>query len=739
MLIACDRDGPAAVRVLGFALGELYAVLLEQVLDPERIALLWSMNGCGDEAAVAFTYVAGLDPDGRWRISASAPDFRRVLGTADDVDGWLQWVVGADRPALRSRNLQLLQGTHHTGRYTLDLPDGRGACLHDSARPVHHPLTQEVIGLFGRVEIMRGLALDSEAIERNEPIYFGSPSLRANSELEQLCRGLELARISALLLDLDAIILHCTAAAGRTLGDIPESLMGRSAVGVLFESAETASNKLEQVFSTTAEDNEPFMRLELQGSAEAAAPSRMKLKPLALDGDRQILVCLEGEESFDEGLQHARYFDGATGLPSRFLCLDRLHQNIARSADGGSSLAVLVLEIDRWSLIDSSFGRTVAESAIAEISRRIVATIGGLDTAARLADSRLAVIAGNLAGPDDAARTAEALLDRLREPVIVGGREIEVGGSIGIAVFPEDGDCAETLIAHAEAALHRKSGVKEPDYRFYTSAMNTAFSDRQLFEQQLLDAVERGEFLLLYQPQISFASSRIVGMEALIRWRHPELGMVPPAEFVPLAEETGAIGAIGEWVLETACRELHDWFAAGVAPLRLAINISGRQYNDPNLVASIRRTLEDTDFPPHLLELELTESVIMEDVVDATRRLGDLHALGINLAVDDFGTGYSSLSYLKRFPIRSLKVDRSFVRDIAHNEAGAAVARAIIAFGSALGLKVIAEGVESHDQYEILRGCGCDELQGYLFSRPVPADDARKLASGRRHLPLVRA
>jgi EAL domain-containing protein (putative c-di-GMP-specific phosphodiesterase class I) len=258
-------------------------------------------------------------------------------------------------------------------------------------------------------------------------------------------------------------------------------------------------------------------------------------------------------------------------------------------------------------------------------------------------------------------------------------------------------------------------------------------------EQQLYAAIERDEFLLLYQPQISFASSRIVGMEALIRWRHPELGMVPPAEFIPLAEETGAIVAIGEWVLRTACRELVGWLDAGVAPLRLALNISGRQYNDPNLVPSVRQTLEATGFPSHLLELELTESVIMEDVVDAAKRLGELHGLGVNLAVDDFGTGYSSLSYLKRFPIRSVKVDRSFVRDIAHNESSASIARAIIAFGSALGLKVIAEGVESHDQYDILRGCGCDELQGYLFSRPVPAEDAKKLATERRHLPLVRA
>ncbi len=406
------------------------------------------------------------------------------------------------------------------------------------------------------------------------------------------------------------------------------------------------------------------------------------------------MVRLAADAPVESRLRDAHYFDSATGLPNRFLCLDRLRQNIGRCAVAESMAAVLVLEIDHRPLLDRSLGRGTDEAVLAAVARRLVSAIGGLDTAARLTEARFAVIVSSLAGPDDAARTAKALLDQLREPVAVAGHEFGVIAKIGIAVFPEDGDDAEALMAHAESALDRQAGASGAGYRFFTNAMNAASSNRLLLEQQLLDAVERNEFLLLFQPQISFASSRIVGMEALIRWRHPELGMVPPAEFIPLAEETGAIIAIGEWVLETACRELQRWFEMGVAPLRLAINISGRQYNDPNLVEGIGRSLRAIGFPAHLLELELTESVIMEDVVDAAKRLGALHELGVNLAVDDFGTGYSSLSYLKRFPIRSLKVDRSFVRDIAHNESSAAIARAIIAFGSALGLKIIAEGVE---------------------------------------------
>jgi diguanylate cyclase (GGDEF)-like protein len=493
------------------------------------------------------------------------------------------------------------------------------------------------------------------------------------------------------------------------------------------------------VSRTTKRDDDPRWGSEVDRNVPEGSRLRASFRPLDPGGERLILLTIAVEPASEPRFRDALYFDGITGLPNRFLCLDRLRQNIARSAASGGILAVLVVAIARWSLIERSFGRATADGLLAAVAARLSDLIGGLDTAARLGEARFAVLACNVSTADDAARTAQTLVDQLNQPVVVGEREIAVGGTVGIAVYPADGDTAETLIAHAEAALDRLPASRETGYQFYTSAMHTASSDRLLLEQQLIEAVERNEFLLLYQPQISFASSRIVGMEALIRWRHPALGMVPPAEFIPLAEETGAIVKIGEWVLDTACRELQRWFATGVAPLRLAINISGRQYNDANLVPGIRRMLEATGFPPHLLELELTESVIMEDVIDAAKRLGDLHALGINLAVDDFGTGYSSLSYLKRFPIRSLKVDRSFVRDIAHDQSSAAIARAIIAFGSALGLKVIAEGVESHDQYDILRSSGCDELQGYLFSRPVPAEDARKLATERRHLPLVRA
>ena len=731
LLAACDLDGPCLLRVRGFRLGALYALILEPVTDPERLAACWPAQPGLAECAQAFSYAAGLAPDGSWRVTASSPDFRKVLEIGNAVDGWLHWAIAGDRQALRSRHHRLLGGAALSDRYSLALPGGRRVQLEDSVRPIRHPRTQEVIGLLGRARLLGSPEAAPECrAAATAPAHL-------TSERRHLVRLLDLLQIAALLLKPDGRVLACSAAAAELLGEPVAELVGQSAIDLLFSDEDSGLAALAAAMPESAE-SDTALDVASDRSLVQGGLMRMTLQPVVLDADRHLMMRLVADPISDSRLRDAHYFDSSTGLPNRFLCLDRLRQNIARDADAESTLAVLVLEIGRSPLTDRSLDRNAADVVLAATARRIVGCIGGLDTAARLSERRFAIIVGGLGGPDDAARKAQTLLDQLREPLSVADREIGVDATIGIAVFPDDGDGAETLVAHAEAALDQPAQGSGPGYSFFTGAMNAASSDRLLLEQQLLDAVERNEFLLLYQPQISFASSRIVGMEALIRWRHPELGMVPPAEFIPLAEETGAIIAIGEWVLETACGELQQWFEAGVAPLRLAINISGRQYNDPNLVDGIGRTLQSTGFPPHLLELELTESVIMEDVVDAARRLGALHALGINLAVDDFGTGYSSLSYLKRFPIRSLKVDRSFVRDIAHNESSAAIARAIIAFGSALGLKIIAEGVESHAQYDILRGCGCDELQGYLFSRPVPADDARKLATERRHLPLVR-
>ena len=534
LLVACDLDGPRLLRVQGFRLGALYALMLEPVTDPERLEACWPAQPRLDPRAQEFTYAAGLAPDGRWRVTASSPDFRKVLQIDEAVDGWLHWASAGDRQALRSRHHRLLSGAALSDCYSLALPDGRCVRLEDSVLPVRHPRTEEVIGLLGRARLLPS----PEVVRQGQAA--ATAATRLSSERQHLVRILDLLQIAALLLKPDGSLSACSRAAAELLGEPMAELVGQSAIDLLFPDEDCGLAALAAALSESAaiDDSNGSLDVARDGGGIAGGLMPMTLQPVVIDGDRHVMVRLTADPVSDSRLRDAHYFDSSTGLPNRFLCLDRLRQNIARNADAESMLAVLVLEIDRRSLIDCSLGRSAADAALAAIARRIVGCIGGLDTAARLAELRFAVIVGGLAGPDDAARKAQTLLDQLREPLTVADREIGVDATIGIAVYPDDGDGAETLVAHAEAALDQPAQDSGPGYSFFTGAMNAASSDRLLLEQQLLDAVERNEFLLLYQPQISFASSRIVGMEALIRWRHPELGMVPPAEFIPLAEET---------------------------------------------------------------------------------------------------------------------------------------------------------------------------------------------------------
>ncbi len=728
--VALDCGGPSVLRLHGQPAGPAYLMTAAPVEDPDTLAEAWPGAESGPPPT-SFRYFAELAPDGQWRILACEPKFSRVLGIAATGDGWLHLAERAARPALRQRHLELLKGVAQSTTYRLRRSARSRVTLHDTALPVLHPVSGEVVGIQGSVRIVD---------PPPEPLPDGATArtTAAQADISTLT-GARTAVVEALAaLGVPAILVdaagHVAAYAGdlaAVLGQSPQPDIGQPVHSLPLPDATAIAR-----FVAGSADPATEPSLTVPAGTPAHAAPRLVLRRLSLCDEEHVLLTSAGDGSPLRSLRDTLYHDPGTALPNRFLFLDRLRQAVARAALKGSGLTVMVLGIDRLNLVERSFGRAAIDRLLTIVAHRLEQAIGSLDTLARTDEMRFAVLAFGPEGADGATRLARALLDGLRQPVTVEGREIAVSGMVGIAVFPTDGDQAETLLDNAEAALDRIPAGRGPTFQFFSNAMNAVSFDRLMLERQLVEAVERGEFLLHYQPQLSFASSRIVGMEALIRWQHPELGMIPPAEFIPLAEETGAIIAIGEWVLEAACRELQTWFDAGIAPLRLAINISGKQYNNRNLVPHVRQTLQATRFPARLLEFELTESVIMEDVIDATRRLGELDELGISLAVDDFGTGYSSLSYLKRFPIRSLKVDRSFVRDIAHNESSAAIARAIIAFGSALGLKIVAEGVESPEQYEILRGCGCHELQGYLFSRPIPAEEAYKLVLGSRQMTL---
>jgi diguanylate cyclase (GGDEF)-like protein len=432
---------------------------------------------------------------------------------------------------------------------------------------------------------------------------------------------------------------------------------------------------------------------------------------------------MTGRRQTEETLRSLAYHDPLTGLPNRLLFHDRLSQAIERARRARQLLTVMLVDLDRFKLINDSLGLVTGDQIIKGVADRLVQKLRKSDTVARLGGDEFMVLLLGTTGAEAAARVAQKLLDVLRPPLQVDGHELTTSASIGIALFPHDGDDADTLIKNADNALSRAKEQGRNHYQFYTDDMNATAFERLMLESRLRKALEQDEFVIYYQPKIALADGAVVGVEALLRWFHPDLGLVPPAEFIPLAEETGLIVDIGAWVLKTACAQVRRWQRMGHGRLELAVNISARQFQEKNLVATIAAAVEESGMQAGLIELELTESVIMRDAPEAARRLKELTALGIRLAIDDFGTGYSSLGYLKAFPISTLKIDRSFVRDIDRDPNSAALAQAIIAMASSLKLKVVAEGVETREQLEQLRASGCQELQGFIFSKALPPEE----------------
>ncbi len=417
------------------------------------------------------------------------------------------------------------------------------------------------------------------------------------------------------------------------------------------------------------------------------------------------------------------YYDPLTGLPNRRLLEDRLHVELSHAARMRSRLAVMFVDLDRFKRINDSLGHEVGDRLLVEIARRLRASLREDDTVARMGGDEFLVVLSNLAGPDDAAITARRIVGALRRPVLIDGRELVVTTSIGISVYPDDTQDGATLIKNADIAMYRAKDEGRNSFQLYEPAMNARSLEHLALETALHGALPRDELRLHYQPLVAVEGGDVVAVEALLRWRHPELGLVSPADFIPLAEETGLIVPIGEWVLRSACARHRAWREAGRGELRMMVNISVRQFRDEGFVAMVARVLEETAMPPAGLTLELTESMLMDDVDQSIARLEQLRALGVALALDDFGTGYSSLAYLKRFPIDELKIDRLFIGGIDHNARDAALVAAIISLGHSLGLRVVAEGVETPAQLEVLRAQGCDIAQGFLLARPRPWDE----------------
>jgi diguanylate cyclase (GGDEF)-like protein len=422
-----------------------------------------------------------------------------------------------------------------------------------------------------------------------------------------------------------------------------------------------------------------------------------------------------------ETLYRLAHHDVLTGLPNRLLFFDRLQQALSQAGRHDTLLGVMLLDLDRFKAINDSFGHTAGDALLQAVGRRIGECIRDGDTVARLGGDEFTILLQDIRQAQHAALVAQKIIEALQLPFLLNGYEVVVNTSIGIALYPHCRD-AETLLIHADTAMYKAKEEGGNGYRFYTDEMSSADMRRLSLETQLRKAIERNELVLHYQPQAEIASGRLLGAEALLRWQHPEHGLIPPDEFIPLAEETGLIVPIGEWVLHTACAQNRAWQDAGLAPLRVAVNVSGRQFRRLDMLETIFRTLEDTGLDSRYLEIELTEGVLMQDTVVVVQTLHALNAMGILISIDDFGTGYSSLSYLKRFPIDMLKIDRSFVQDIVTDPDDTAIVQAIIAMSHSLGIKAIAEGVETGEQLDFLRRHGCDAVQGYCLSRPLPAE-----------------
>ncbi len=429
-------------------------------------------------------------------------------------------------------------------------------------------------------------------------------------------------------------------------------------------------------------------------------------------------------------LEERAYYDSLTGCPNRFLFMERLNHELTVAKRTQQKLALLFIDLNRFKDVNDTFGHQMGDLLLEQVSLQLSSCIREEDTLARMGGDEFAIIVNRVDQGAALERIAQEIITRLQEAIVIEGHDIYIGASIGIAIYPDDAKETNTLLKHADMAMYRAKQQRQGGIAYFHPGLNDAVEKRKYLETRIRKGLGQDEFVLHYQPKVDISSGKICAMEALIRWRQEDQTLVLPNNFIPFAEETGLIVSLGRWVLKTACREARTWIDVGHSDVRVAVNLSAIQFERMDLLDNIRQTLNETGVSPKNLELEITESVVLENIDRAHKLLDELAGMGVSISIDDFGTGYSSLYYLKRLPIQTIKIDKSFIRDIHTDANDAAIVSAIISIARDLKIKVLAEGVETEEQLAFLKNKRCTEMQGHIFSRALPFNEAFSLLSG---------
>jgi diguanylate cyclase (GGDEF)-like protein/PAS domain S-box-containing protein len=646
--------------------------------DPEADTLWWSL----EVFRILGQEESRFEPSYSGFLSVIHPDDRATFGAA------LRGALAQRLPL----NIE----------YRIVRPDGRLRFVHTQG---------ELASLgAGRPTVMFGTIQDvSERRETENRLYL-------------LKEAVECLPIGITITGVDGKILYTNPAEAQIHGYTVEELLHREAVKLAPARLHTPMppEKIEKI---------GLWRRETVNSRKTGEEFPVQLSSIAVrnaDGDflGTITACedITERKASEQRIVQLAYHDTLTGLPNRWMFQDRLSQALAAAGRDGRQVGVMFLDLDHFKDVNDTLGHEFGDKLLRAVAQRLAASTREADTLARLGGDEFVVILTSPTDQQGVAAAAERIQAGFRKPFELEGRQIYSDASIGIAIYPEDGKDVSSLLQSADMAMYHAKALGRQTYHFYSREMNHSVRRKVALENGLRRALEQQEFHLVFQPQWDLQSGTLVGLEALIRWDSVDFGQIPPSSFIPLAESSGLIYPIGEWVLRSACTQVAAWLAAGLAVPRVAVNISGHQLKRPDFLAVVDVVLHETGMPPQYLELEFTESILMEEAGRTAEILRALKERRIHLSIDDFGTGYSSLNYLRHFPIGRIKIDRSFVADLAGNPDGAALVEAIIAMGRSLRLKVMAEGVENREQLEILRLRGCDEAQGFFFAKPLPAE-----------------